>query len=118
MGTITVLFIDLGTDMVPAIALAYEGAESDIMKRPPRNPFSDRLVNMRLISVAYGQIGIISSAAGFYVYFIIMAENGFLPAILLGLRERWDSKSVNDLEDSFGQVKTLPGVHFMVFAPT
>ena len=26
-----------GTDMVPAISMAYEDAEADIMKRPPRN---------------------------------------------------------------------------------
>uniref|UniRef100_A0A8C2ZKE4 ATPase Na+/K+ transporting subunit alpha 3a n=1 Tax=Cyclopterus lumpus TaxID=8103 RepID=A0A8C2ZKE4_CYCLU len=56
LGTITILCIDLGTDMVPAISLAYEAAESDIMKRQPRNPFRDKLVNERLISIAYGQI--------------------------------------------------------------
>ena len=27
------------------------------MKRQPRNPFRDKLVNERLISIAYGQIG-------------------------------------------------------------
>lgn len=32
---------------VPAISLAYEAAESDIMKRQPRNPFTDKLVNER-----------------------------------------------------------------------
>ena len=32
-----------------------------------------------------------------------MAENGFWPARLLGLRREWDSKGVNDLEDSYGQ---------------
>ena len=32
---------------VPAISLAYEEAESDIMKRRPRNPFTDKLVNER-----------------------------------------------------------------------
>lgn len=32
---------------MPAIALAYEAAEADIMKRPPRNPFCDKLVNER-----------------------------------------------------------------------
>lgn len=32
---------------VPAISLAYEEAESDIMKRQPRNPFTDKLVNER-----------------------------------------------------------------------
>ena len=42
---------------VPAISLAYEAAESDIMKRQPRNPKTDKLVNERLISIAYGQIG-------------------------------------------------------------
>src|SRR2546422_654234 len=38
IGVITVLLIALGTDMVPAISLAYEKAESDIMKLNPRNP--------------------------------------------------------------------------------
>lgn len=42
---------------VPAISLAYESAESDIMKRAPRNPKTDNLVNHRLIGMAYGQIG-------------------------------------------------------------
>merc|ERR1711936_989630 len=103
LGTVTILCIDLGTDMVPAISMAYEQAESDIMKRQPRNPFTDKLVNERLISMAYGQIGMIQASAGFFVYFVILAENGFLPGKLLGLRREWDSIAVNDLEDSFGQ---------------
>merc|ERR1712088_749258 len=103
LGTVTILCIDLGTDMVPAISMAYEQAESDIMKRQPRNPFTDKLVNERLISMAYGQIGMIQASAGFFVYFVIMAENGFLPGRLLGIRKAWDSQAVNDLEDSFGQ---------------
>ena len=32
-----------------------------------------------------------------------MAENGFLPRRLFGLRRSWDSLGVNDLEDSYGQ---------------
>merc|ERR1719422_2899233 len=103
LGTVTILCIDLGTDMVPAISMAYEEAESDIMKRPPRNPFTDKLVNERLISMAYGQIGMIQASAGFFVYFVIMAENGFFPGRLLGLRRAWDSPAVNDVEDSYGQ---------------
>merc|ERR1712088_1246073 len=103
LGTVTILCIDLGTDMVPAISMAYEQAESDIMKRPPRNPFTDKLVNERLISMAYGQIGMIQASAGFFVYFVIMAENGFWPSHLLGLRRAWDSIAVNDLTDSYGQ---------------
>ena len=93
LGTVTILCIDLGTDMVPAISMAYEEAESDIMKRLPRNPFTDRLVNERLISMAYGQIGMIQASAGFFVYFVIMAENGFWPSRLLGLRKDWVLKT-------------------------
>merc|ERR1712136_77796 len=97
LGTVTILCIDLGTDMVPAISMAYEQAESDIMKRQPRNPFTDKLVNERLISMAYGQIGMIQASAGFSVYFVIMAENGFWPGRLFGIRRAWDSQSVTDL---------------------
>merc|ERR1711990_207443 len=73
LGTITILCIDLGTDMVPAISLAY------------------------------GKIGMIQASAGFFVYFVIMAENGFMPSRLVGLRRYWDSKAINDLADSYGQ---------------
>uniref|UniRef100_A0A8C5R776 Sodium/potassium-transporting ATPase subunit alpha n=1 Tax=Leptobrachium leishanense TaxID=445787 RepID=A0A8C5R776_9ANUR len=103
LGTITILCIDLGTDMVPAISLAYEAAESDIMKRQPRNPRTDKLVNERLISMAYGQIGMIQALGGFFAYFVILAENGFLPSHLVGIRLNWDDRSCNDLEDSYGQ---------------
>lgn len=103
LGTVTILCIDLGTDMVPAISLAYEKAESDIMKRQPRDPLTDKLVNERLIAMAYGQIGMIQATAGFFVYFVIMAENGFLPGYLFGLRRPWDNREINDLQDSYGQ---------------
>ena len=110
LGTVTILCIDLGTDMVPAISLAYEKAESDIMKRKPRDPLTDKLVNERLISMSYGQIGFMQAAAGFFTYCVILAENGFLLADLPGIRRAWDSKGVNDLRDSYGQewVSTMP----------
>ncbi|XP_035227749.1 sodium/potassium-transporting ATPase subunit alpha-like isoform X2 [Stegodyphus dumicola] len=107
LGTVTILCIDLGTDMVPAISLAYEHAESDIMKRRPRDPKHDKLVNERLISMSYGQIGMMQAAAGFFTYFVIMSENGFWPSRLLGLRREWDSAAINDLTDSYNQEWTF-----------
>jgi len=103
LGTVTILCIDLGTDLLPAISLAYEQAESDIMKRNPRNKFTDKLVNERLISMAYGQIGMIQALAGFVCYFVILMQNGFLPEDLLGLRVPWDDKLNQNLVDSYGQ---------------
>lgn len=63
----------------------------------------DDCVDCRLIGIAYGQIGMIQACGGFFTYFVIMAENGFDPRQLFGIRERWDSKSVTDLMDSYGQ---------------
>jgi len=57
----------------------------------------------RLIGIAYGQIGMIQACGGFFIYFVIMAENGFLPSDLFGIRRAWDDRSVTDLTDSYGQ---------------
>ena len=107
LGTVSILCIDIGTDMIPAISMAYEKAECDIMRRPPRNPYTDKLVGGQLISHSYGQKGMLEASAGIFVYCVIMAENGFLPSYLIGLRRSWDAVSVNDLEDSFGQEWTF-----------
>lgn len=45
----------------------------------------------------------LQATAGFFVYFVIMAENGFLPGYLFGLRRPWDNREINDLQDSYGQ---------------
>ncbi|XP_059157825.1 sodium/potassium-transporting ATPase subunit alpha-B-like [Physella acuta] len=103
LGTIAMLFINLGTDMVPAISLAYEEVELDIMKRAPRDPVKDKLVNDRLVCASYAQIGLMEAAAGFFTYFIVMAEHGFWMWTLVGIRARWDSPGVNDIKDSYGQ---------------
>ena len=40
--------------MAPAITLAYERPELDIMKKPPRNAKRDHLVTAKLMSFSYG----------------------------------------------------------------
>ncbi|KAJ8716082.1 hypothetical protein PYW08_013367 [Mythimna loreyi] len=101
LGVMTILCVDLGTDMWPAVALAYEPAESDVMVRPVRHP--NPLVSARMLRLIYGHLGLIEFAAGMYAYFIVMAEHGFYPENLFGIRQRWDNEAVNDLPDSLGQ---------------
>lgn len=108
LSIIAILVVDVGTDLLPAIALAYEGPETDIMLRQPRNPFYDKLVNRRLIWMAYGQIGIIQTLAGFCAYFVVMSEFGFLPEFLFGVRDEWDNPALNSLVDSYGQQWSYP----------
>ncbi|HEU0246756.1 MAG TPA: cation-transporting P-type ATPase [Gaiellaceae bacterium] len=69
-----VLAIDLGTDMLPAIALGTEPAEPGTMTRPPR-PRGERLLGLRVLSRAYGFVGLIEGVAGL---------TGFLLSFLLG----------------------------------
>src|SRR5690606_18124046 len=76
LNTVLILAIDLGTDMVPAISLAYENAESDIMRRPPRDSKEDNLVTGRLIGFAYLRIGIMHAVSGFFCYLMVMASHG------------------------------------------
>lgn len=104
-----VLCVDIGTDLLPAIALAYEKPESDIMHRAPRNPMYDKLVNKRLISMTYGQIGMTQSLAGFLTYFMILGCHGFMPKDLFGLRQDWENRAINELEDSYGQTWNYQG---------
>ena len=67
------------------------------------NRQSNDLCVGRLISIAYGQIGMIQASAGFFTYFVIMAENGFWPGMLFGIRNAWDSRGCTDLMDAYGQ---------------
>jgi P-type E1-E2 ATPase len=48
-----ILAVDLGTDMVPALALGAESPEPGIMARPPR-PRNESLLNGALLLRAYG----------------------------------------------------------------
>ncbi|KAJ8384478.1 hypothetical protein AAFF_G00204990 [Aldrovandia affinis] len=103
LGCITILFIELATDIFPSVSLAYEKAESDIMHMKPRNPRRDRLVNEALAVYSYFQIGAIQSFAGFTDYLTAMAQEGWFPLICVGLRSQWEDTHLQDLQDSYGQ---------------
>jgi sodium/potassium-transporting ATPase subunit alpha len=50
------LVICVGTDIWPAISLAYEEAELDVMTRKPRTK-TEHLVSTKLITISYLQMG-------------------------------------------------------------
>jgi magnesium-transporting ATPase (P-type) len=75
-----ILAIDLGTDMVPALALGAETAETGTMHQPPRakaKPLMDRALMLR----AYCWLGLIEAALGMAAFFWVWASHGY------GLRE-------------------------------
>ncbi len=76
LTVIQILAIDLGTDMLPAIALGTEPAEIDVMERPPRSR-KDRLLTVPLILKSYGLIGPIEAAAGLYGFWWVLNQGGW-----------------------------------------
>jgi len=53
--------------MIPAISMASEQPEANIMQRKPRTK-GDRLVTPAMIQYSYLYIGMIQALAGFYGY--------------------------------------------------
>jgi len=84
LSTVLILCIDLGTDIIPAIAMASEESEVDIMVRAPRKRY-DHLVTAKLLTASYGIVGIFQSFGGFLSYFSIMLDFGFPYQGLIGL---------------------------------
>jgi magnesium-transporting ATPase (P-type) len=77
-----ILAIDLGTDLVPALALGAEPPEPGIMDRPPR-PKAQRLLDMPLLLRAYGFLGLFEAAAAMAGFFFIYFVNGWRPGMTM-----------------------------------
>ncbi|MBI3607158.1 MAG: cation-transporting P-type ATPase [Nitrospirae bacterium] len=73
---IQILAVDLGTDMVPALALGAEPPHPRIMQRPPR-PRGERLLSRSLILRAYVFLGVIEAAAAMAAYFFVLERGGW-----------------------------------------
>ncbi|HEY9598770.1 MAG TPA: cation-translocating P-type ATPase C-terminal domain-containing protein, partial [Cyanophyceae cyanobacterium] len=71
-----ILAVDLGTDMVPALALGVEQAEAGIMQRPPRFK-SKPLLDGSLLLRAYGFLGLIEAVLGMTGFFLVWWSYGY-----------------------------------------
>jgi sodium/potassium-transporting ATPase subunit alpha len=73
---VQILAVDLGTDMLPALALGAEAPAPDIMRRPPR-PRSERLLNAALLVRAYLWLGMLEACAALAAYFFVLDAGGW-----------------------------------------
>jgi magnesium-transporting ATPase (P-type) len=79
-----ILAIDLGTDLIPAICLAYEEAEDEVMKRKPRDSTIDRLTSLQAFASGYGVQGPLEAIWAFFMFFSLFWSFGFWHSDLLG----------------------------------
>ena len=75
-----ILAIDLGTDMIPALALGTEAPEPGIMKRPPR-PRNERLLNRKVLLRAYVFLGLIQATAAMSAFYFLYYSRGWRPGV-------------------------------------
>lgn len=73
-----VLAIDLGTDMLPALALGTERAEVGTMTRPPR-PRGERLLSRRALARVYGFVGPLEGIGAMTSFFLGALLGGWRP---------------------------------------
>ncbi len=63
-----VLAIDLGTDMLPALALGAEPAEPGVMDRPPRR-LDEHIITRPMLLYALGYLGLIQSIVALLAFY-------------------------------------------------
>ena len=73
---IQILAVDLGTDMVPALALGAEPPNPNTMKQPPRSS-SERLLNFPLMARAYLWLGVMQAIAAMAAFFYVLKSEGW-----------------------------------------
>ncbi|WP_448187940.1 cation-translocating P-type ATPase [Azospirillum sp. sgz301742] len=86
LTVIQILAVDLGTDMLPALALGAEPPHRDVMDRPPR-PRAERLLTWGLLARAYLFLGLFEAAAAMAAYFAVLHTGGWTWGEALGPHE-------------------------------
>jgi sodium/potassium-transporting ATPase subunit alpha len=73
---IQILAVDLGTDMLPALALGAEPPHEDVMKNPPR-PRHERLLSWPVLARAYLFLGPLEAIAAMAAFFFVLDQGGW-----------------------------------------
>jgi len=76
LTVIQILAVDLGTDMLPALALGAERPHREVMRRPPR-PAGERLLNGPLLARAYLWLGMLQAAAAMAAFLLVLRASGW-----------------------------------------
>jgi sodium/potassium-transporting ATPase subunit alpha len=73
---IQILAVDLGTDMLPALALGAERPHRALMRQPPRAA-GERLLSWPLLARAYLWLGALEAVVAMTAYFFVLRQGGW-----------------------------------------
>ncbi len=81
LSVMQILAIDLGTDLLPAMALGMEKPESDVMRRPPVKREA-ALIDRRLLARATFMIGGIQTVLCYLAFYLVYRQAGIVDLAL------------------------------------
>jgi len=76
LTVIQILSIDLGTDIIPSMALGQEKPDAQTMQEPPRDR-EQGLLTLPLIAHSYGFLGLIEAAFSLSLFFWVLFDGGW-----------------------------------------
>ncbi|KAI6243465.1 Cation-ATPase-N domain-containing protein [Aphelenchoides fujianensis] len=100
-----ILSVDLGSELPPAVSLAYESPERDMMKVPPRDPKTS-LVSKQLLLYSYILAGSFITCACFFAYMSVYWYHGITFASLLFTSENYFIPEAQNFTTPEGRVLT------------
>ena len=77
-----ILAVDLGTDLLPALALGSERPQGGVMTRPPRRR-RERLLNLPTLLRAYAWLGMLEAVLSLSGFLVVLWWAGWRPGVLL-----------------------------------
>jgi magnesium-transporting ATPase (P-type) len=98
LTVLQILAIDLGTEVLPALALGREPAEPGLMNRPPRTR-SDGVIDRALLFRAWVFLGLIEAALVLAGFFFVLLRGGWSAGD--------DVSSGQPLHDTYLQATTM-----------
>ncbi|CUI15460.1 sodium potassium-transporting ATPase subunit alpha, putative [Bodo saltans] len=95
--TLVILFIDLGTELFPAVMLAYEEPEDSIMLNPPRTP-DQHLVTGKMMILTYTLVGLIETIMCYWGFMWVFYKEGYKVNDLWNTNTDWSTEP-SDFDD-------------------
>lgn len=81
LTVIQILAVDLGTDMLPALALGAEPPHPDTMRSPPR-PRHERLLSWPVVARAYLFLGPLEALGALAAFLFVMQAGGWVYGVM------------------------------------
>jgi len=76
LNIIQILSIDLGTDIIPSMALGQEPPSAEVMEQPPRD-LSQGLLTPGLLIHSYLFLGLLEGVWSLFLFFYVLIEGGW-----------------------------------------